>query len=181
VQSLTPDQTYGNINSPTVFTASGPLTVISVNNIQNAPLTFSGSANSRFVVLVSGSYQTNVQNVLTGGVTASDILFDFTGTSGNAFQTSGGDLLQGTFLATMGGSFQFSELNLTGQLINTDGHIQDVSGSYIPTADPFTPPAVPEPGSLRLFGLGVFASCVLAWRSRRKRQPKSLCSVEQAS
>jgi hypothetical protein len=154
-----------------VFTASGPLTVIKVNNIQNAPLTFSGSADSRFVVLVSGTYQTNVQNVLIDGVTASDILFDFTGTSGNVFQTSGGDLLQGTFLATMGGDFQFSQLNLTGQLINTDGHIQDVSGSYIPTVAPFTPPSsptVPEPSSLRLFGLSVFASCVLAWRSRRK-------------
>jgi hypothetical protein len=45
--------------------------------------------------------------------------------------TSGGDVLFGTFLATHGGDFQFSELDLTGQLINTAGHIQFVSGSTI--------------------------------------------------
>ena len=39
---------------------------------------------------------------LSGGVEASHILFNLTGTSGNIFSTSGGNVLYGTFLATNG-------------------------------------------------------------------------------
>jgi hypothetical protein len=47
----------------------------------------------------------------------------------------------GTYLATDGGQFQFSNLNLDGQLINTAGNVQFVSGAQIPTLAPFTVPA----------------------------------------
>jgi hypothetical protein len=62
----------------------------------------------------------------------------------------------GTFLATNGGDFQFSALNLTGELINTRGHIQFVSNSNM-TGEPFAPPpptAVPEPAAATLLLLG---------------------------
>jgi hypothetical protein len=172
-QDLAPNVTYsGTISQATTINAQGRLTVVHVGSIQNAPLTFQGdgSGNDNFVVVVSGTYNTNVTNTLTGGVTASNILFDFTGTSGNLFQTSGGDTVQGTFLATNGGDFQFSALNLQGQLINTGGHIQFVSNSSMGSS-PFTP-SVPEPGSLGLLAMGsALASCIAYRRiTRRKGQ-----------
>jgi len=134
------------------FGASG-VYVIDVNNIQNADLTFSGNASTRFVVNVSGTYQTN-KTITLSGVSPSQLLFNFTGTSGNVFQTSGGDLSYGTYLATDGGNFQFSNLNLTGALINTAGHIEFVSGSKLTAAG-----LVPEPQSyaMLLAGMGVVA------------------------
>ncbi len=121
--------------------------MIDVANIQNANITLSGNANDIFVFNVTGGIQTNRTISLSGGVDASHVLFNLTGT-GTVFQTSGGDNLVGTYLATDGGRFQFSELNLNGELINTGGNVQFVSGSKIPTGTPFT--VVPEPGSALL-------------------------------
>jgi hypothetical protein len=92
--------------------------------------------------------------MVLNGVSASQILWNMTGTSGNIFQTSGGDVLFGTFLATHGGDFQFSNLDLTGQLINTAGHMQIVSGSHV--TGPTTPTStVPEPSSAVLVWSGL--------------------------
>ena len=67
--------------------------------------------------------------VQQGNIQITNILFNFLGTSGNVFQTAGGDKSYGVYLATNGGDFQFSNLDLMGNLINTAGHIQLVSGS----------------------------------------------------
>jgi hypothetical protein len=89
-----------------------------------------------------GTYNTNVPMTLNG-VSAKQIVFNFTATSGNCFQTSGGDQpLYGTFLATDGCNFQFSNLGLTGSLINTAGNIQFVSGSTMVSNPIPVPPAV---------------------------------------
>ena len=165
--SLTPTQTFSTINGTQTITGNGGLNVINVGSLSNPKLTISGGANDEFVFNVSGNFQTN-QAMTLNGVKSSQILFNFTGTSGNVFQTSGGDTLSGTYLATKGGDFQFSNLNLTGQLINTDGHIQYVSGS----SSTFTPPPMihqfPEPSvaiglCTTLLGLGV-----VCLRQRRK-------------
>lgn len=149
--SLAATQTFGNITSATTITGNGGLNVIDVTNIHNAPLTLSGSASDYFIINVSGEFQTNQAMTLAGGVAASQVLFNLTGT-GTVLQTSGGDQLYGTFLATDGGQFQFSELDLDGALIDTDGNVQFVSGSKIGTFDPFTVPSpVPEPSTLSLF------------------------------
>lgn len=165
--SLVPTQTLGTINSATTFTGNGGLNVIDVTSIQNAPLTFKGTASDIFVINVSGTFQTN-QTMTLNGVLPSQILFNFTGTLGNVFQTSGGDVLFGTFLAADGGSFNFSNLSLTGELINTDGDVQYVSGSRTPTFSSFTMPT-PEPGTL----LSLFSGLLALAGFRRRRFAKS--------
>ena len=136
---LTATQTFTTINNTATINGNGGLNVISVGKIQNATLTINGSANDYFVFNVSGQIQTNQVMTLTGGVTASHILWNLTGT-GTVLQTSGGNLLVGTFLATRGGQFQFSELQLTGELINTGGNIQLVSGNHTLIQAGFMPP-----------------------------------------
>src|SRR5207245_7921248 len=121
---------------------------IDVQNIDNAKLTLSGTANDFFVFNISDQIHTNQPMTLSGGVSPANILFNLTGT-GTVFQTSGGDVSFGTYLATNGGQFQFSNLNLTGRLINVGGDVQFVSGSRIP--------AVPEPGIFALVCIGAIA------------------------
>jgi hypothetical protein len=135
-------QTFGNIKNTQIIYGNGGLNVINVANIQNAPLTLSGTASDIFVINVSGGIQTN-QPMTLSGVSASHVLFNLTGKSGNVFHASGG-ILYGTYLATNGGQFVLSQLNLTGALINTGGKVQFVGGSKIPTSAPFTPFQLPE-------------------------------------
>jgi hypothetical protein len=161
---LAPTQSY--TTAPPTINGNGGLNVINVTNI-NGALTLHGGPHDVFVFNVSGTFNSNQPMTLTGGVTASHILFNLTGTSGNIFQTAGGDVLFGTFLATDGGDFQFSNLDLTGQLINTGGHIQLVSGSKIPTFAPFT--AVPEPSTIALAMCAMGGSLVAGVRSRLRR------------
>ena len=158
---LTATQSFGNITTTTSIMGNGGLNVIDVANINNANITFTGNANDIFVVNVTGAISTNQTITVSGGVLASHILFNLTGTSGNVLQTSGGDSLVGTYLATNGGQFQLSELNLNGALINTCGNVQFVSGSEIPIVTPFT---VPEPGSALLF---IGGACAFFWKRHR--------------
>jgi hypothetical protein len=169
--ALPATQTFANINGATTITGNGGTNVIDVGSIMNAPLTLSGGANDIFVFNVSGTIQTNQPMTLSGGVTASHILFNLTGTTGNIFQTSGGDLLFGTFLATDGGDFQFSNLDLTGQLINTDGHIQFVSGSTIPTSMPFVPAPLIGRGFPVLLVVGGMLFGARLWERSKKLWP----------
>lgn len=150
-------QTFTDLKDTTTVTGNGGLNVIKVGTIESLKL--SGSASDIFVFNVSGAFNTN-QAMVLGGVLPSHILFNFTGTSGAVFQTAGGNTVYGTFLATDGGRFQFSNLDLTGELINTGGDVQLVSGSSVPTFTPFTTPApLPAPlwsaaALLAMLGLG---------------------------
>ena len=171
---LTATQTYTNISAATTFTGNGGLNVIDIANIQNAPITISGNASDTFVFNISGTFNTN-RTMTLSGVSASQIIFNFTGTSGNVLQTSGGNQLYGTFLAADGGNFQFSELNLTGALYNSQGGMQFVSGSTIPTFTAFTggtsnqQVSTPEPASLTVMGAGLAALGVVRRRRRARR------------
>jgi len=162
---LAATRTYGNLSNSVTITGNGGLNVIDVASIQNAPLTITGNSNDVFVFNISGKFQTNQAMTLVG-VSPSQLLFNFTGTSGNVLQTSGGDVLYGTFLAADGGQFQFSELNLTGALINTGGDVQFVSGSKT-TFSPFN--SVPEPSMLGLVGVGFLSIALYRYRPPTSR------------
>jgi len=165
--SLTANQTFTTtVSTAQTFTANSGVYVIDFTNIQNAVLTFKGNASTTFIVNVSGTFNTNKYMYLDG-ISSSQLLFNFTASSGNVFQTSGGDRLYGTYLATNGADFQFSNLVLSGALWNTDGHIQFVSGSKM-SSNPFRAiPAVPEPETyaMMLAGLGLMGIVI-----RRRKQ-----------
>ena len=55
---------------------------------------------------------------LSGGVTASDILFHFTRTSGQVLNTSGGNVLSAPTWLRLAVSSSFEVLDLTGELID---------------------------------------------------------------
>ena len=133
----------GNINNAGIIQGNGGLNVINVANIKNAPLTLSGTASDIFIINVSGGIQTNQPMTLSGGVSPSHVLFDLTGSSGNILQASKGSVLYGTYLATNGGDFNFSQLNLTGAVINIGGNVQFVGQSQIQASAPFMPFQLP--------------------------------------
>ncbi|HEX3114244.1 MAG TPA: PEP-CTERM sorting domain-containing protein [Bradyrhizobium sp.] len=166
LDGLAHTQTVGALNGgATTFTGNGGLNVIDFTSLQNTLLTLTGGANDVFVLRTSGNVNTNVLMTLNG-VSAGQIIWDLDGTSGNVLQTSGGNQLFGTFLDTLGGNFQFSELDLTGQLINTGGHIQFVSGSTLTYHTPnLTEGGVPEPSTWALMLLGFAGVGFMAyWR-----------------
>jgi len=150
---LAPTQTFGSINGAQTITGNGGLNVINITSLSNPDLTITGNANDKFVFNISGNFSTNHAMVLNG-VNASQILFNMTGASGNIFQTSGGNTLYGTFLATHGGDFQFSNLHLSGQLINTAGHMEIVSGSQVAIPEAPTTSLVVF-GGLIVLGVGL--------------------------
>jgi hypothetical protein len=151
--ALTPTQIFGAISGTQTITGNGDTNVIAIASLQNPKLTISGGPGDLFIFDVTGLFNTN-QPIVLNGVDPAQILWNLKGT-GTVLQTSGGNTLSGTFLATNGGNFQFSALNLTGELINTGGKIQFVSNSSM-VHDPFAPPAtVPEISSLLLVGAGL--------------------------
>lgn len=150
---LSANQTFTNTTTATTFdrTIGSGVYVIDVNKIQNADLTLKGGADDFFEVNVSQNFRTN-QQITLDGVAASNVLFNFTASSGNVLQTSGGNELSGTFLATNGGNLQVSELDLTGSLINTAGLIEFVSVSHLTEAAPVP---VPKPSIWVMLWAGV--------------------------
>jgi hypothetical protein len=139
--SLAATQTFGNITNSQVISGNGGLNVVNVANVLNAKLTLSGTAGDIFVINVSGRIETNQPMTLSGGVLPSHVLFNLTGRSGNLLN-SGGNVLYGTYLATNGGSFNCSQLDLTGALINIGGNVLFAGGSKI-TSAPFAPFQLP--------------------------------------
>ncbi|WP_165768744.1 PEPxxWA-CTERM sorting domain-containing protein [Sandarakinorhabdus cyanobacteriorum] len=169
--AITGTRTLTNTGAVTITNPNGPATSLSVidfTSLSNSTLTISGGANDFFVLRTSGNFSTNRTIALTGGVTADRILWVMNGTSGNIFQTSGGNNLIGTFLATKGGNFQFSAIQLTGKLINTAGHIQFVSNSTM-TDGGLTVPVdpVPEPAAWTML-IGGFM--LVGQMARRQQQ-----------
>ena len=164
---LAATQSFGTLSGTSTISSTTSLNVINITKFQNDILTINGSANDYFVFNISDTMSENKPMTLSGGVKASHILFNFTGTSGNVFSTAGGGVLYGTYLATRGGEFAADNLTLTGALINTGGNVQYVSGADTTFAGftvVTTPVPEPESYGMMLGGLGL-----LGFMVRRKK------------
>ena len=99
VEALTPTQTLGAINSPTLVVGNGGVNVINIYGNITDSLMLSGTASDVFFVNVSGTIDLVGNSVLavTGGVTAGAVLYNLTGSG--AVQTHVGNVVNGTILA----------------------------------------------------------------------------------
>ena len=167
----------GNISGAQTFTATGPLNVINIGNWSSPQVTLVGGPNDYFIfnLTTMGTINTPMN---IGGVDPAHILWNLTGTNTTVLQTAGcGNLPAGrfceygTFLATgTAARFQFSALNLQGQLINTGGYTQFVSNSSM-TSLVFNPVGiVPEPGPLAPLAAMAFGVVGLSGVLRRKQR-----------
>jgi hypothetical protein len=100
---LAPTQTFGVVNNSQVITGNGGQNVINVDGINlggSAKLALSGGANDFFFINDRGAFAMSGTSsiVLTGGVQASHVIFNVTGT-GQTVNLSGGTVGQGTILA----------------------------------------------------------------------------------
>lgn len=113
----------GAINNP--FNTPVVLTISTINN-SNGTLTLAGSATTRFVLNIAGDFILNNSSiVVTGGLKASNILFNLTGDSSKKFQMQQGTYATGVFDAvnrdaTLSGGKIYGRL-IAAQLTLTSG------------------------------------------------------------
>jgi len=98
---LAPMQTYGNIGGAFTFNGIDGRNVIAINSVNtHDTLTINGSANSQFVFNISSGFILNGGSiVLTGGVTADNILFNLNGAGEGVTLNKPVGFAYGTFLA----------------------------------------------------------------------------------
>ncbi|MGH9642488.1 MAG: putative Ig domain-containing protein [Terriglobales bacterium] len=130
--TLTPTQTSTDITSSTTITGNGGQNVISITgsfNLQGgSTLTIQGSTSDTFIFNVSNGVTlgggSNI--VLSGGVSPSQVLFNFPPGSSGQVNTNGNSQTSGTFLApylpiTVSGGVHVSEFVTGGQLTLQSG------------------------------------------------------------
>jgi hypothetical protein len=173
--ALTATQTFASgISAATTITGVAGVNVIDVTgniSISSGNLTLNGPATAYFVINITGNITTSgsVSFLLTGGVKASDVLYNLSGTSANFSQSSTGTL-NGIFLAD-GTSSQMNlgSGNIDGEIIGHD--ITADSGFHLTASG-----AIAEPSSLLVFGGGILALVPIIRRRYRSRvRAASLC------
>jgi choice-of-anchor A domain-containing protein len=141
--------------SSNVITGTQAVNVVNVSSISH-DLTISGSANQVFVINVTGNSGIKLSNVmLSGGVTAKDVLFNITGKGGVSL---GKGTVNGTFLVTGSGSVSLNGTTVDGEIIA--GKVGVTTTSATINAEPFgggAAVAAPELPSIAMAG----AACLL--------------------
>ena len=163
--ALTSTQSFTTISSAATINSAGNNTnVIAVSSINlntgGNNLTLNGSAADYFILLVSGTISlTNSDSiVLTGGLTASHVLFVLTSNIGTNVVTVGsGSTLDGTVLAT--GTHYTIDLNgiVDGAVLNASNIV--LNGGTVIGADAFA--GTPEPGCCLLAVMGLAGIALL--------------------
>jgi fibronectin-binding autotransporter adhesin len=163
---LTATTSYGNITGATTFTAKtgAELSVYDITSLtlSGANLTISGSSNQTFVFnITKGMTLSGMSILLTGGVTANNVLFNVLG---GAVTISGaksnGTILDLTNAITVSGS------TVNGALVSE--HAITLSGSTV-TAQPFTASA-PELPTIAMAGLAGLLVLAKAGFNRFRRK-----------
>ena len=164
---LTPTQNFNDIDvGAGTFTinGNGGLNVINVSNDiklhGSGILALSGGANDQFVLNITGTYtQSSTSNVvLQGGVSRSNVLWNFIGT-GQGANIGGSGVTRGIFLSPFR-DFNMTDMILFGQII-ARGNLGIQSQALV----------VPEGGStLALLGIGLIG--ILALR-RKLASPRA--------
>jgi hypothetical protein len=169
VQALSPTQTFNSITNPTTVSSTGSVNVIKINqdiHLSGGNLILSGGSSDVFLFQIMGTMELsgNTNIVLTGGLTANNVLWDFVG-SGSQFQTSGQSETSGIFLALN------RAININGGTHDSE-FISGVSLSFQSNPQLNQPPATPDQGStLLLMLLGLMSFAVFRWG--RPRLPVS--------
>jgi hypothetical protein len=158
--------TFGsNITTATTVNAVGAVTVVQVNgdiSLNNLNFTLNGNSSQDFIVRVTGSLSLvgTAALALSGGVTPSHVIYDFTGTSSKSINTHVGDVINGIVITqnlpmTLDGTFN-------GELIGGKS-ISLLSGAIVNQP----PSTVPEPKDITMLGAMLLGIAFLA----RKRNP----------
>lgn len=175
--SLTPTQTVSGVYNTTTLNGNDGLNVISVAGNITRSLTLNGSSNSFFVVLVDGTLALGANQSLgiSGGVSASHVMYVFDGPNGTV-TTSTGDTINGTLLApaysftlngTLNGALIGGGQNITlmNAIVNSNPFVGVVVAAAAP---PPPPPGVPEPATYLMAGVGFLALGGLGRLSRKR-------------
>lgn len=128
--ALTPTQTFGSITQLTVITGNGGLNVIQINGDIKSSLILKGTANDVFILNVTGNLALGGTSTLSlgPGVIASNVLYNFTGASGE-ISTQSGNVVNGTLLAP---NYNFKlEGNFNGEIIGGGGKMTFRSGAHV--------------------------------------------------
>jgi hypothetical protein len=112
--SLAPNLTFSNITANKTVNGVAGLNVVNITgkiNLNNASLTLNGPANAFFVVNVAGSITLGGSGGIfaSGGMPASHLLINMTGSGSNLLSMQVGNVIQGTLLGpNVGGTLRGS-------------------------------------------------------------------------
>ncbi len=160
-----PSVLTGGTSNQTLTLSTG-LTVLDVSSISMSHiLTISGNANDVLVINDSGSanFKSGAKIVLTGGLSADNVLFNITSSSGTVLSINSGNLLQSDFIIR--GQASLANATLDGRIL---GGTTITLGNNWYQEVPEDIPETPEPSSWLLFSCGLGAALYLG---RRLRQP----------
>jgi len=152
--SLAPTQSFSQINTAQTINATTGLNVIAVGmggiNLSGGALVLNGTASQQFVLNIAGqsSLSGGSKIQVTGGLLPQNVVFNFTGTSGQFQTSSGNNATVGVFLApnelihlngpNPGSGVDVSEF-ISGVGINAQSNTQFQA---------LPPPSVPETNTL---------------------------------